>query len=64
MLDSIDGDASFQPNDTYLALSSSFHVITGPNMSGKSTYLRQVGGELGFHIIPFKRVSALAWEPA
>lgn len=32
----------YVPNDTYLAFSSSFHVITGPNMSGKSTYLRQV----------------------
>lgn len=31
-----------QANDTYLASCSSFHVITGPNMSGKTTYLRQV----------------------
>ncbi|CAO3674509.1 unnamed protein product [Rhizopus stolonifer] len=30
------------PNDTFISLSSSFQLITGPNMSGKSTYLRQV----------------------
>lgn len=31
------------PNDTYCCDSSSFQLIRGPNMSGKSTYLRQVG---------------------
>lgn len=34
--------STFVPNDTYADASSSFQVITGPNMSGKSTYLRQV----------------------
>ncbi|MBR6873472.1 MAG: DNA mismatch repair protein MutS [Ruminococcus sp.] len=33
----------FVPNDTYLDLTSNrMAVITGPNMSGKSTYMRQV----------------------
>lgn len=39
MLDS----APFVPNDTYLDCSSSrTAIITGPNMAGKSTYMRQV----------------------
>ncbi|NDJ52201.1 MAG: DNA mismatch repair protein MutS, partial [Chloroflexi bacterium] len=32
----------FVPNDTLFSESERIHVITGPNMSGKSTYLRQV----------------------
>ncbi|WP_276300109.1 DNA mismatch repair protein MutS [Halorussus lipolyticus] len=33
---------SFVPNDAHLDPESAFAVITGPNMSGKSTYMRQV----------------------
>ena len=33
---------SFVPNDTTLSATRRLAVITGPNMSGKSTYLRQV----------------------
>ncbi|KYO36835.1 mutS protein-like protein 4 isoform A [Alligator mississippiensis] len=30
------------PNNTYLTEGSNFVIITGPNMSGKSTYLKQI----------------------
>jgi len=32
----------FVPNDCHMSHDAALHVITGPNMSGKSTYLRQV----------------------
>ncbi len=32
----------YVPNDSRLDLASRVHIITGPNMSGKSTYIRQV----------------------
>ena len=36
-------DVAFVPNDTHLTEGRFFALITGPNMGGKSTYLRQVG---------------------
>ena len=36
------GRDRFVPNDTYLDESSRVMIITGPNMAGKSTYMRQV----------------------
>ncbi|KAJ8294310.1 MutS 4 [Rhodotorula toruloides] len=35
-------DGSFVPNDTYASDAASFQLINGPNMSGKSTLLRQI----------------------
>jgi DNA mismatch repair protein MutS len=34
-------DEPFVPNDTHLRPETAIQIITGPNMSGKSTYLRQ-----------------------
>ncbi|XP_064469995.1 mutS protein homolog 4-like [Ornithodoros turicata] len=36
------GMQPFVPNDTFATKDTNFVVITGPNMSGKSTYLKQV----------------------
>ncbi len=35
-------DEPFVPNDAHLSADDAISIITGPNMSGKSTYLRQV----------------------
>ena len=32
----------FAPNSISMAESSRLHIVTGPNMAGKSTYLRQI----------------------
>ncbi|KAG0148849.1 hypothetical protein CROQUDRAFT_75045 [Cronartium quercuum f. sp. fusiforme G11] len=39
----LDSDCeNFIPNDTYASEACSFQLITGPNMSGKSVFLRQI----------------------
>ena len=44
VLENLLPSGSFVPNDTEIdAAKSQIQIITGPNMAGKSTYLRQVG---------------------
>lgn len=38
----LDDGIRYVPNDTHFDSQSRVHIITGPNMSGKSTYIRQV----------------------
>jgi DNA mismatch repair protein MutS len=38
----VEGVIEFIPNDTHLTEQESMWLVTGPNMGGKSTYLRQV----------------------
>ncbi|MFC5971137.1 DNA mismatch repair protein MutS [Halomarina salina] len=37
----VETDVSFVPNDLHLDAERRFLIVTGPNMSGKSTYMRQ-----------------------
>jgi len=43
VLDAIEMDEAFVPNDTLFDEEERLLLVTGPNMAGKSTYLRQVG---------------------
>ncbi|KAG9093899.1 MutS protein msh4 [Ceratobasidium sp. 370] len=43
VLETLQAAGNFVPNDTYACDGSCFQIVEGPNMSGKSTYLRQVG---------------------
>ncbi len=40
-IEAIQGRSDYVPNDLYMDDSSRIHLITGPNMAGKSTVLRQ-----------------------
>ncbi|KAI0656744.1 muts domain V-domain-containing protein [Cubamyces menziesii] len=42
VLESVQSAGTMVPNDVYCCDASSFQIIQGPNMSGKSTYLKQV----------------------
>ncbi|KAK9852113.1 hypothetical protein WJX84_000033 [Apatococcus fuscideae] len=66
VLEQLEQAPDFQQNDLYLTECSSFHLITGPNMSGKSTYLRQVAvliimAQIGCYV-PAKLVSIQPFE--
>ncbi|KAL4244476.1 DNA mismatch repair MutS family protein [Abortiporus biennis] len=43
ILETVQSAGSTVPNDVYCCEATSFQVVQGPNMSGKSTYLRQIG---------------------
>jgi DNA mismatch repair protein MutS len=38
----LEGGYRYVPNDTHFDSMSRIHIVTGPNMAGKSTYIRQV----------------------
>lgn len=43
ILEGVQSSGILVPNDVYCCESSAFQIVQGPNMSGKSTYLRQIG---------------------
>lgn len=42
VIEDLQGQENFIPNDLFMDEREHFFIITGPNMAGKSTYLRQV----------------------
>lgn len=54
----------FQANSTYLAETCSLHIITGPNMAGKSTYLRQVTDWTSQSLAEVYSVPGPSFQPA